>query len=467
MVFALAGCKDNDSPSASSNPISTGEPTDGTSRPGDSASGTTTLTNDVSSDTTTSANDVGSGTSTSGSSSRSSNTVTTSATALSTQSGNSTTSKGGDKVSSTSSSATTTSGNAGNSTPSKVTYDLKKSMDFVWEGDTAYQEMVLPLQDKDGKVVMPLLYKADKILKVESATLTTVYKEGKDYVLQSDGTMLIPDGSAIRSMPYADMYPTASSATCLETLSGSYESIFYPGVLHAYFVCVTYTHNDRWTGPAIESKGAVLSNFWSKVHNGEDVTIVFTGDSVTSGGDVSGLSNLSPYIPPYPTLMGEYLNENYPNSKFTVVNAARGGTVVDWGANTTKTRVMVHNPDLVVVAFGANPGGFSKTQYKSYTKTIIDKVRTVDPTCDIVLVAGTVQNQNFKAYNFAPVLEYRDALFELSNDYERVLAVDVRSIQEHVLTRKRLVDITANNLNHNNDYFCRVYAQILIKAILE
>lgn len=113
-----------------------------------------------------------------------------------------------------------------------------------------------------------------------------------------------------------------------------------------------------------------------------------------------------------------------------------------------------------------NSSGLSKAEYKKQTQGIIEKIRNGDQSCDIVLVSGMMPNPALAAYVVPAQDTYGEALSELSQAYERVAVANVKAVQQYVLTKKRFIDINANNINHNNDYFGRWYAQIVLETLL-
>ncbi|MFQ9799060.1 MAG: hypothetical protein ACLR23_09125 [Clostridia bacterium] len=65
-------------------------------------------------------------------------------------------------------------------------------------------------------------------------------------------------------------------------------------------------------------------------------------------------------------------------------------------------------------------------------------------------------------YNQQP--DYKEALDTLCR--EGVIVANVRDVQRELLKKKRFIDMTGNNINHPNDFFHRVYAQVAYTSIL-
>ena len=143
-------------------------------------------------------------------------------------------------------------------------YNLKTYMQPVWQGNTMYNEIVMFYPNGTTKKVdpAPLLYTPKKVISVRSFDLKTEYVEGVDYTVK-DGCIALTENSRIKAWKYDDYYLSAPSASpegglpCI-SVPGRY-FVFGDGVLFAkYQVCVTYTHEDKWTGPIPAYQGAKL-----------------------------------------------------------------------------------------------------------------------------------------------------------------------------------------------------------------
>ena len=81
----------------------------------------------------------------------------------------------------------------------------KKAMSPVWSGNTVYNETVWPV-DLDGEeLLIPLLYRAKRILSVTDTSLQNEYAEGADYEL-CDGKILIKRGGRIDITPRNEFF---------------------------------------------------------------------------------------------------------------------------------------------------------------------------------------------------------------------------------------------------------------------
>ena len=127
-----------------------------------------------------------------------------------------------------------------------------------------------------------------------------------------------------------------------------------------------------------------LGNVFTKLENGEDVTIVHLGGSVTYGANASYQND---YATSWRGLTRAWFNEQYPDANITFVNAGIGGTGSFWGAIRTERDVLVHNPDLVFVMSPINDvyEGVSQANTQRQMENIIRQIRDNDPTTDIII----------------------------------------------------------------------------------
>ena len=64
-------------------------------------------------------------------------------------------------------------------------------------------------------------------------------------------------------------------------------------------------------------------------------------------------------------------------------------------------------------------------------------------------------------YNYVVVLN------EIAVERENVAVADVATLSFRLLQLKKFRDMSANNINHPNDFLHRVYAQTIVKTIAD
>lgn len=359
-------------------------------------------------------------------------------------------------------------------------YDLKTYMKSLWKGDTVYAETAFVLKEPDGSVApIRLLYDVKQIISVRNFALDTLYEEGKDYSVEQGRLVVKEDGAIYEdiALDYDQYYlgePTAWSLTGVNG-GGLLKTEIENGQqgLTKWQIAVTYIHTE---GESVLSEPQTHSEAFAKtvqkLQNGERTNIVCLGDSISAGWSASGFvyCNIEPYCPNYFTLFTDYLADHYHNDQINADNYSVGGMKTDWGcAEKQISSVTGSKPDLLILAFGMNDGvsgGFSAEQYKTNTQAIIDGVRATCPDTEIMLIATMLPNAEV-ANMLVNQYAYLAALNELAAENENVAVADVTTACFEMLSVKKFRDFSANNVNHPNDFFHRVYAQIAVKTLVD
>ena len=116
-----------------------------------------------------------------------------------------------------------------------------------------------------------------------------------------------------------------------------------------------------------------LPNFFAKVKSGDNVKIAYFGGSITAANG-------------WRVFTREWLSEQYPDTKFTEINAAIGGTGSDLGVYRLGRDVLKHEPDLMFVEFAVNDGGAAPENIWKAMEGIVRQTWTRFPKCDICFV---------------------------------------------------------------------------------
>lgn len=176
--------------------------------------------------------------------------------------------------------------------PEYKTYDPSTYIHPYWIGDTVYNETVMFMNEDE----VPLLFKASKILSVRSSDLKAEFVEGVDYVLR-DGKLLRLPSSTMPYMPKDVYYPEnpAPNHVCHCSVPGHPYLLWGDDVkLFEHQVHVTYVHDDAWTG-LLPQKQDAFARFCKKAAGGERTTVLFYGDSITTGACSSKFIGCEPY----------------------------------------------------------------------------------------------------------------------------------------------------------------------------
>ncbi len=345
-----------------------------------------------------------------------------------------------------------------------LTFD--QMMKPVWDTDTVYAESFTMVRDANGDARAPFLYPPIDILSVTNATFTETYTQGEDFIIENN-CIVLTENSRIFAFTEQEVYqaepipdkhfphPTGN------LLFG--EADFY----HRHQICVTYTcAPGGWTGMRPESAQKQLPRTFEKLQNGEPLSVVVYGDSISAGANASKNSNAEPFQPPYATLFVQGLRAHF-GCDITFHNPSVGGKNAVWGDESAKERVCIHNPDFVVIAFGMNDGGRDLKAFADNIRGIMQQVRERNPAAEFLLIATSTPNPILtdpRAKFFNGQHLFKEVLDEIAADPivgNGVAVANIRDMQAFLHSKKRFIDTTGNNVNHPNDFFHRLYAQYL------
>ncbi|OFX30988.1 MAG: hypothetical protein A2W90_15320 [Bacteroidetes bacterium GWF2_42_66] len=336
------------------------------------------------------------------------------------------------------------------------TYNEKEYLTPFWSTDTMYNESVLMVSpDSVSPAEASLLFPPLSIISVKDASLETNYIENIDWIYTNGKLRLLPGSKAV-FMTNSQLYPITKGAT-MDKIGGGYV-LFHEGhFFHDKQLAITYTHEKNvWKGPVPKYAGINLPNTTKKLIQGEPLKIVFYGNSITVGGNASGVNRVAPYMPNYAGLVVNKLKSTY-SSAITMKNSAVGGKDAAWGLANVHSLVTLENPDLVVLSFGMNDGTgkVSPAVFKSRIESIINDVRATNPNSEFILVATTLANP--ETFFAGQQVNYKPVLQELAGSGTEL--ADMTGVHQELLKNKLFRDMTGNNINHSNDFLHRWYAQ--------
>ncbi len=342
-------------------------------------------------------------------------------------------------------------------------YDLERYIKPLWDTDTVELESVLFIEGEDSA---PLLFPADEILGVFSADLTAEYREGVDWALR-DGCLVRLPSSAMPVISLAEYYPAehrdGMDFGC--TVEGRPFIRFGEGdTFLGRQIAVTYRKSAAWTGPVPET-AKTLTRFREKLTKGAPVRVVFYGDSITVGANASGFVGVPPHAPIWANMVTDGMKLRSGNENVTNVNTAVGGMESNWGLANIGDRVIAHRPDLLVLAFGMNDGAKSPEEFLALIHSMVEKVQTECPSCDIALVSTMLPHDKVAGF-YLRQWEYEAHLEAFVREKEHMALIPMTRMHRYLLTRKPYPHMTGNNVNHPNDFLSRVYAMTALRTIL-
>ena len=147
-----------------------------------------------------------------------------------------------------------------------------------------------------------------------------------------------------------------------------------------------------------------------------------------------------------------------------------GGTRMEWGLEHLQTEVADYHPDLAVIGFGNNDR-FSPAEYKEKLAAMVADLRRTCPDTEVILMDPLTPNRfiargddGYMWNVFQPY--YAQKNLELEQEISGAAALEINRPHLQLQEIKRFHDMTANNINHPNDWFYRVVAQIASRLLI-
>ncbi len=377
---------------------------------------------------------------------------------------------------------------------------LSPLMQSLYVGDRVLNETVMFLEKGRTKT---LLYDIVSIESVTSYGGEIVYEAEKDYQV-IDGKLYLPKTSAIPVITEKAYYGVAESLIQAAYHGENVNIHWGEGkAMTDWQICVTYRHSGVGAKNMVKCENERFSALLTKLERGEDITILFCGDSITYGASASWIYSYPPYQPSYPMLFTQSLadlfgytiryidpglvcngvgiapvpKEDYvggENGRITYINTAIGGWNSLHGVENAKAHIEdqidAHGCDLFVVALGMNDPFFAPEETSANVGTIIEKVLSHAPSASTLVVSTMMPNPTATNGWYGNQQYQEDALSTLvqtlvQKDISAAL-VPVGSQSKAILARKEFMDYTGNNINHPSDFFSRVYAQALLEVLI-
>ncbi len=366
----------------------------------------------------------------------------------------------------------------------------------VWKGAYVYNESVMFVGQND---CAPLLYPADKIISVRSFDLKTEYVEGRDYELK-DGKIALKEGTSIVPIPEELYYSDNKEFPFVIKImkDGVETSVFFSELICKYQVFVTYAHSSGRKLFIPNDESAKFTRLLGKLEKGEDVTMIFYGDSITFGASATDMLGLDPHTPIWARMFTHQLAKKYgytvkyvapdlPSTlgvpdeplvfgnrgTITYINPAVGGWRVVDGIEKFDTYIKPfaeqYGCDFMLLAFGMNDGGNTPEQEKDLQKQLLDKVYGLIPDVETLLLATMVPNNEAVNGWYANQHLFEKEFFALANEFtalgKHIAVGQMTAMSLSVLETKRFRDYTGNNVNHPNDFMSRLYAQVVFATV--
>ena len=403
-------------------------------------------------------------------------------------------------------------------------YDEETAMKEIWYGDTVYHESVLFYNSEiSGKQVkrdrVKLLYPAETVVSLRSYDLKTYYVLGVDYVIDN-GELVLTENSAI------PVYTGALTAlrkdkdtegdSTVASGNSSYADYYWIDDTYGLkliasdkqhnvsSVMVTYTHSTEWSysegynPKAVKAQGSKLTNLYKKLDgkSSEEINVLVYGASSATGASSSGANvnyvlfdkdgkpvksnGRAPYAPSYFELAVNALVREYGNNnKVNYYNIALGGQTSKWGLDNLDSRLEILNkyyqtekndsnfevvPDVIIIAFNGNDFLTDIAEFKENISGMVTTFKTLYPNADIILPSEKMNNNACYMYSEERALAMQEKLQEVADENSNIICAPVTDVFASIIDSKVPVDYLSNNINHGNDFYTRVFAQVIFNA---
>lgn len=355
----------------------------------------------------------------------------------------------------------------------------------IWQGNTTFEEPICFSADGNGKPIGgTLLYAPVSILSITSYDRKVHYVEGEDYILEGRNICRLPNSRIpfLSRDTYCKPY-LGDPQTDWVRLSGGKDYMAVVDQVYKYQVLVTYTHNTIWQGEIPRADFQKFPQFRKKLQSGENVNLVFYGDSITAGWEASGANEDAidmvtlkpypvsiqhpPYLPAWAELVTAVLRKHYPTAHIQKYNRAAGGSTTEWGVLHAEKLVCPCQPDLVILAFGMNSMQEDPALYREKMASIIKTVRTSSPDCAFLLVSSMIPNPEIAGFQNNQLRNHEQVLRDIGLEDPNTDIAPVHSVFCQLETiGKQYLELTGNCINHPNDFSVQIYAQTVLSVLL-
>lgn len=360
-----------------------------------------------------------------------------------------------------------------------------------WKGNVMYNELSLPILYENGEVYAKLYYAPTKVFAVKDQKLEKTYEEGKDYVVDKENKKLvIPKGSSIPALyekadegenpPEGFAYTTGMPNNIdLYTIwnlgTGNFvytESAYFYGK----YLSVSYAYDveDLDTSVFAKYDATTLTAVRNKLKNGEEISLVTIGDSITEGCSSTGDNlHVAPNTPCYAKQIKTELERVY-GAKVKLTNIGKGGSESKWPlsgeGSAALGKAKEAAPDLCIIAYGMNDSSsqVSPVAYDDNIRSIIREIKNVSENCEFILVNSFPCNPLYE--RDATLFDgYLKKLNKIAAEDEggHIVVADMQKVGKYYMQTKKYCEISSSNVNHPNDFLHRVYAMNIVSTICD
>ena len=95
---------------------------------------------------------------------------------------------------------------------------------------------------------------------------------------------------------------------------------------------------------------------------------------------------------------------------------------------------------------------------------MVTTFKTLYPNADIILPSEKMNNNACYMYSEERALAMQEKLQEVADENSNVICAPVTDVFASIIDSKVPVDYLSNNINHGNDFYARVFAQVIFNA---
>lgn len=339
-----------------------------------------------------------------------------------------------------------------------------------WKSETIYGESVTLLEaEPGGPLAGRLAFPVEEIVSIVSSNREQDLTDSAGLrVDKKTGVFTLPVDSLAPRIGMEQLYPPIDSPNSYKHRVGHPDQALLYGPqrwFHDHQIEVTYRRGDAdWQQPLPHFAGSLLPRSLKRLRAKQPLIIGCSGDSISAGGDASGLNNVEPLQPAFPQLVEQQLRFSY-DAPVELKNRAVGGWSIQNGLDDLNA-LLAEKPQLIIVAYGMNDVGRRDPQwFHDRMQDFIQRVHEFDSTIEILMVTPMLGNIEWIHTPRDMFAAYRDQLIEFVGP--GVALADVGAVWQELLRRKHDLDLTGNGLNHPNDFGHRLYAQTILALLVE
>lgn len=377
----------------------------------------------------------------------------------------------------------------------EIRYSGSTKLPPIWDGSKIDLESFAFLGSDD---TARFLYTPEKIIRVTSNDENTEYAEGKDWIFKNGRFVRTADSSIpfikedeLRNEKLGSGFKTILDGKEIPTLST-------PDFAD-YQIKITYTHKEEKIFPSV-TRSERLKGFTDKLKNGENVTVLFYGDSITYGCNSSYQRQINPYTPSWTLFVTFELAKKYgysvkfvspshenccpvPDDTFpfgsrgtiTYANPSVGGWS-SWGgvqnfADYVEPVVKEYGCDLFITAFGMNDDcTITPERIEGRQDALFELFDSLNCSPETIIVSPMLPNPDGVAPWKGNQDIMEDAYIAFSDKRtaagKPTAVAPVTSFCRVINKKKKFIDITGNNVNHPNDFLSRIYTDVTLNTII-